>query len=160
MKTKTSSKNKIVTRKYGNGTKVTTVPTGAQQLTIKSAKHNGHMWMYAFWETDMRGGEDYLTVCKRTKLDMRQPVYIDIFRLNRVMGKSSHWSMLGLADNQIEDLNEIGYSGKFRNEQMTIQTYLNEYVADEYTAYQVYQESTNGEFSEVLLVVKCEIKNK
>ena len=152
------TKNKITTRKYGNGIKVTTVPTNAEQLTIKSAQYNGHTWMYAFCETQMRCGEDYMTVCDGVEQNRRSPLTIDIFHVNCVMGKSSGWHKLGLADNQVEDLNEIGYTGKFRNETMSIQTYLNEYVADEHTVYQVYQQSTNGEFTEVLLIVESSIK--
>lgn len=63
--TKNNHMQKIKPNKFKKGDKVKAEYAnlhGHEFLTVSDTKHNGFTWMYSFEETDMRCGEQYLTL--------------------------------------------------------------------------------------------------
>ena len=87
-----------------------------------------------------------------TKID------IDNFKVNRAMGTSSEWKLLGFNEQQIKDLNDIGYSGKVGNKKMNIHEYFKKFIDTNKTKYKIETVAfSSGEYTDTLLITRVKI---
>lgn len=86
-----------------------------------------------------------------------QPIVTSHF-INSASGRSADWAKAGLSDQQINDLNEIGYTGRLNGKTTTQEDYLKSISTDTLVYRLIYIESNNMEFSEKDLLIKIVIE--
>lgn len=85
-----------------------------------------------------------------------QPTVTSHF-INSASGQSSDWAKAGLTDQQINDLNEIGYTGRLKGIKTSQESYL-ESISTDILVYRLIPISSNNmEFSDKDLLIKIVI---
>ena len=89
---------------------------------------------------------------------MPKPI-IKNFRINRVMGRSQNWFGLGISQNHIDVLNDIGETGKLHGVRISVSEYLDTYIATDSVYYQVETfESNPSKLTDMLLVTQVKLR--
>jgi hypothetical protein len=90
-----------------------------------------------------------------TKKNKSPKIKIDNFTIHRAMGESYDWKKLDIKKKQVEALNEIGHSGKYKGKKTTIQDYFDKYIDSKNLKHEITSmKSNNMEFTDTLLVTR------
>jgi hypothetical protein len=80
-------------------------------------------------------------------------------KIYRGVGKSRDWEQLGIGKKAVDDLNEIGYTGKLGGKKTSINEYFNEHVNTTGLTFRSEVLTSNGaEFTDTLLITKVTYK--
>jgi len=89
----------------------------------------------------------------------RLKIKVDNFMVNRISGESFEWKRLDIKKKDIEALNEIGHTGKFKDKKMTIQEYFDRKIDGNGIKHKIeIWTSNNMEFTDKLLVTRVNVK--
>jgi len=71
------------------------------------------------------------------------------------MGTTSLWSNYGLTEEQSDALNEIGYSGKYKGEEMNRNQYFEKFINNDKLSYSItLSKCDTGDFREEYILTK------
>lgn len=81
---------------------------------------------------------------------------IETFRVSRVQGRSENWFQLRMIKSHMDALNLLGQTGTYQGVKLSIEDFLNVYVATPKETFKVeLLEENRDEYTDKLLIIKA-----